>query len=137
MPTPEQHLPPVPRNPGYTDGLSRKQRYRQRLKLQRALVRVLEVVCKNDAVLDIQPDQTTGEFAHQVIACLASFVKAVGIDPTVAPEEDFSRYLKHVRDRREEGRARFRRKFKKMTAEERSRFLEHRRKDRHREQAAV
>jgi hypothetical protein len=86
-----------------------KQRYRERLKLQGALGRVLETL----AVLlerSIPPDRTSALLAWQVIGALDWFVKEAVPDPEeLTKEPDFARVLYLKKARRKETYKRYRR----------------------------
>jgi hypothetical protein len=79
-----------------------KTRYRQRLKLQAALTRVMEVLAGIVAE-EITPDRTTALMASQVLGKLLSFIKAAGLEPADLPvKSDLSRFLNLKRARLKE-----------------------------------
>jgi hypothetical protein len=90
---------------------AREKRYRQRLKLQAALARVLEVLTRN-AVAGIPPDRTTGKLAAQVVVFLTRFTLQAGVElPNPTTEgSDLARYAKLLADRKKATKARYRRK---------------------------
>ncbi len=70
-----------------------KTRYRNRLKLQAALTRLMEVLAENVAD-GIPADRTTALMAWQVVGNLLPFVKASDLDPADLPDHsDFSRFV--------------------------------------------
>src|SRR5437763_987578 len=83
----------MPRNPGYTDDMDAKTRYRRHLKLQAALTRVMEVLVRNEAA-GIPPDRTTSLMAWQVYVKLMAFIKASGLAPAELPvHTDLARFV--------------------------------------------
>jgi hypothetical protein len=91
--------------------MNAKQRYRKRLKLQAALARMIRVLA-NNGMNGIPADRTTALLAWQAIALLVPFVKAAGMNPSVVPEKDLSRYVFLLEARRKQTRARYRRRWK-------------------------
>jgi hypothetical protein len=92
--------------------MNAKQRYRQRLKLRAALARVLQVLVNNRAE-KIPPDRVTGELAAQVVVWLVRFTVEAGMDlPDLSRGPELSRFIKLIRGRRVETRARYRRRLK-------------------------
>jgi hypothetical protein len=112
----------VPRIPEYTVGMDAKTRYRQRLKLQTALARVLHVLGDNAG---IPPDKTTGKLAAQLAVWLVDFaVKArVELPNPSQARPDLTRYLHLMYSKRKETAARYNRTRKRQQRE-----LEQRRK---------
>ena len=87
-----------------------KTRYRNRLKLQAALTRVIELMNDN-AEAGIVPDRTTALVAWQLSARLQLFVKAAIPDPAELPvKRDLSRPIKLIQSRKKETAARYGRK---------------------------
>jgi hypothetical protein len=95
-----------------------KTRYRQRLKLQAALTRVLEVYVKNNTA-GIPADRTTAELAAQVVGLLMPFVRTAfrhdaGVVQPEAPEEapGLTRFAYILRSRCKATGARYKRRLK-------------------------
>jgi hypothetical protein len=98
---------PIHGIPAYAAVMDAKTRYRQRLKLQAALTRVIEVFIKND-VAGITADRTTAELAAQVVVWLRPFIRDAGValpDPS-KQEPDTARFGHVLRSRRRETSAR-------------------------------
>jgi hypothetical protein len=93
----------MPRIPVYTKGMNAKQRYRQRLKVQAALTRVMDVLANNE-VSGIAPDRTTALMAAQVIGNLLGFCKKAGLrgNEAIPDKADLSRFIKLKKDREKE-----------------------------------
>ena len=91
-----------------------KARYRQRLKLQTALARVLELMVHHRNA-GITPDRLTGLMAGQVIKVLLPFGKAAGLteSETIPDRTDLSRTLRLIKSRKKETAARNRRAAKR------------------------
>jgi hypothetical protein len=83
-----------------------KARYDKRMKLQRALSRIMERLAGNMAE-GIPPDRTTALLMWQVIGKLFPFIKAAGLEPEDLPTtSDLARvlYLKEARQRESHAR---------------------------------
>src|SRR5262249_55176908 len=108
----------VCRIPAYTFGMDAKERYRQRLKLQAALARVIEVLGRNGTE-GIPADRMTGELAAQVVIWLVRFVTQAGVKLPDPSKEgpDLSRYVKVLKARKKETRARYGRRIRKYRRE--------------------
>jgi hypothetical protein len=95
--------------------MDRKTRYRQRLKLQAALRRVMEAYADN-TLAGIPPDRTTALMAAQVIVNLLHYAREAGLTPEEATPLasdgplDTSRFEKLIADKRRETNARRERK---------------------------
>jgi hypothetical protein len=83
LPAPQDETPEeVPRNPGH----DRKARYRQRQKLQAALVRVAEALFLR-IEQGIAPDRASAELAARVGGWLLAFAEEAGVDPDGLPAD--------------------------------------------------
>jgi hypothetical protein len=101
---------PIPRIPGYTDRMNAKTRYRQRLKLQVALTRVMELLATH-AAEEIPPDRTTALMAWQLVLKLLLFIEVAGIAPReLQGRTDPSRFLHLKMVRKRATQARYRRR---------------------------
>ncbi len=69
--------------------MNAKTRYRQRLKVQATLVRLMEVLADNGAEA-IPPDPTTALMAWQAVRKLLPFIKASGLDAAALAAPDGS-----------------------------------------------
>jgi hypothetical protein len=89
-----------------------KTRHRQRLKLQAALARVLEVLLDN-AVAKIPPDKITAKLAVQLVAWLSGYAADAGVPLLRWSEEpDISRAKYLIGARRKATGARYTRRLK-------------------------
>ena len=93
--------------------MNRQQRYRRRLKLQAALLRVLEVLADNTAE-NIPPDRTTALMSWGVVRQLLPFIQTAGLDPEGLP--DLTRFLHLKQARQKETHKRYRRHIKRRKA---------------------
>ena len=88
--------------------MNAKTRYRKRLRLRAALVRVMEVLADN--VRDgIPPDRTTAEMGMSFLITWAVFCESAGV-AWVPDRSDLARFVKQKIDRQKETEARYRRK---------------------------
>ncbi len=75
--------------------MNAKTRYRQRMKLQVALLEVFELLDANVNAKGIPADQTTALMAWEVARQLVSFTKMAGLDTANLPDKpDHSRFLR-------------------------------------------
>jgi hypothetical protein len=82
------------------------QRYRHRLRLQRAIARVIQLF--RDFPRDIAPDRRTAHLGAQAIRWLVRFAHGAGLstEETLLAPPDPNRFNKLVRDRQKETAAR-------------------------------
>ncbi len=97
----------IPRIPAYIIRMNAKTRYRQRLKVQAALVRLMEVLATNGAEA-VPADRTTALMAAQVAKFLAIFIGKAGVG--LPDEPDLSRFVHLKQSRLKETKARSRRR---------------------------
>jgi hypothetical protein len=96
----------------YTDGMNSKQRYRRRLKVQVALLRVVELLIDNYED-GIPPDRTTALMAWAVTRKLVEFVTAAKVDKADLPQHfDITRFAHLKRAKLKEKAKRDRRRGK-------------------------
>jgi|SRR5581483_2407617 len=90
--------------------MNAKTRYRQRLKMQAALTRVLQVLFHNTEH-GIRPDRTTAKMAAEVIRRLFLFCGAAGMAVLDDwPDDALARSLCLIQSRWKETHARYRRR---------------------------
>jgi hypothetical protein len=82
-----------------------KTRYRQRLKVQAAMCRVLALLLDN-GLKKISPDRTTALMAWQVVRKLMPFIQAAGLTPEELPDtsdgSNLARFAHLLHDRKKE-----------------------------------
>jgi hypothetical protein len=93
--------------------MTRKQRYREREKLLKALERVVDVLDRNDRN-EIAPDRTTALMAARVVKSLIRFGKEAGLTPgEMVPDKTdrsvLDRFRKVEANRKKATAARYRR----------------------------
>lgn len=94
--------------------MTRKQRYRQRLKLQAAIARTVNLLLDHQHKDQIPPDRTTATMAAELIVGLTTFARAAGVVVRGrGSEPDVDRIAKMLVARKRATSARYKRAYKR------------------------
>jgi hypothetical protein len=98
-----------------SDRMKARERYKERLKLRRAITDVLSIAQANHQK-GIPPDKKTALMAIQIIVPLTVFCESVGLTKDKwRPDKELADFFRIMRERGAETKARRRRRFREMS----------------------